>query len=93
MKIRTKLLLFITVSVIVPIIIISSFSIYQARMTALENFETSSRKEITQIDNSFNLFFKAIADNVTFLADLPLVKDNSFSLSSFVNGLAALNRI
>ncbi|MBN0985803.1 methyl-accepting chemotaxis protein [Amphritea pacifica] len=86
MKIRTKLLAFITVSVIVPIIIISSFSIYEARVTALDNFETSSRKEITQIDNAFTLFFKAIADNVTFLADLPLVKDNSFNLSSFVNG-------
>ncbi|MBR9868546.1 MAG: methyl-accepting chemotaxis protein [Oceanospirillales bacterium] len=86
MKIRTKLLLFITVSVIVPIIIISSFSIYEARETALDNFETSSSKEIVQIDNAFNLFFKAIADNVTFLADIPLVKDTSFKLSSFVNG-------
>lgn len=86
MKIRTKLLAFITVSVIVPILIISSFSIYEARVTALDNFETSSRKEITQIDNAFNIFFKAIADNVTFIADLPLVKDNSFNLSNFLNG-------
>ncbi|WP_428034674.1 methyl-accepting chemotaxis protein [Amphritea sp.] len=86
MKIRTKLLAFITVSVIVPILIISSFSIYEARVTALDNFETSSSKEITQIDNAFNIFFKAIADNVTFVADLPLVKDNSFNLSNFLNG-------
>ena len=86
MKIRSKLLVFITISVIAPIIIISSFSIYEARVTALDNFETSSHKEIAQIDNAFNLFFKAIADNVSYVADLPLVKDNSFHLSNFLNG-------
>lgn len=86
MKIRTKLLAVIAVSVIVPILVVSSFSIYQKRAVALEHFETSSTSEITQIDNAFTIFFKGIEDNVSFLAEHPLVKDSSFSLSNFVNG-------
>lgn len=86
MKIRTKLLAVIAISVIVPILFVSSFSIYQKRAVALEHFEASSISEITQIDNAFTIFFKGIEENVSYLAENPLVKDNSFKLSNFVNG-------
>ena len=86
MKIRTKLLAVITVSVIIPVFVISSFAIYKARETALENFSNSTSKEIKQIDNSFALFFKNISDNVSFLAEHSLARDSSFHLSNFTQG-------
>lgn len=86
MKIRIKLLAVITVSVIIPVFVISSFAIYKARQTALDNFRDSAAKEITQIDNAFTIFFKGIADNVSFLADHPLVKDDSSPHSNFTQG-------
>ena len=86
MKIRTKLLAVITISVVIPVFVISSFAIYKAREAALNNFRDSAAKEITQIDNAFSIFFKGIADNVSFLAEHPLVKDDSFTLSNFTQG-------
>ncbi|MBB1488930.1 methyl-accepting chemotaxis protein [Oceanospirillum sediminis] len=86
MKIRTKLLAVITVSVIIPVFVVSSFTIYKTSETALEHFSSSASKEINQIDNSFAIFFKNIADNVSFLAEHPLAKDNSFQLSNFTQG-------
>ena len=86
MRIRTKLLSVIAVSVIVPVLIVSLFAIYQTRQIALLSFEQSSRKEIQQVDNAFDIFFTGIADNVSFLADHPLAKDDGFNLSVFVDG-------
>ncbi|OMH25540.1 methyl-accepting chemotaxis protein [Motiliproteus sp. MSK22-1] len=86
MNIRTKLLLVITISAAIPILVISSYSVINARQLALESFELSSQREIAQIDNAFNIFFKAIADNVTYLSNNPLVNDDSFTLSNFVAG-------
>ncbi|WP_286236773.1 methyl-accepting chemotaxis protein [Neptuniibacter halophilus] len=92
MKIRTKLLAVISVSVIVPICVISLFAIYQSRQSALDNFVSSSSKEITQIDNAFGIFFKAIEENVAYLAESPLVRDNSFKLSNFTQGPGSFTR-
>lgn len=86
MKIRTKLLAVITISVVIPVFVISSFAIYKAREAALNNFRDSSTNEIKQIDNAFSIFFQGIAENVAYLADHPLVKDESFNITNFLEG-------
>lgn len=74
MKMQHKLILAITLSVLIPTIIIASVSIYQAVEKSQENFVTSTQNEIRQIDNGFKLFFEQVKANAKYLAGNALVK-------------------
>lgn len=84
MKIKTKILAAIALSVSLPIAVVSSYSIYSARTIALHNFEDSSSREIEQISNTLETFFTSIEYNVDFLAQNALVRDNSVSYTNFI---------
>ncbi|WP_028301700.1 HAMP domain-containing methyl-accepting chemotaxis protein [Oceanospirillum beijerinckii] len=86
MTIRTKLALILAITIIIPATTITSYFIYQVRHSAIEDFQASSQREITQIDNAFNIFFGDLKKNINYLASLPLITQPVDGAPSFVNG-------
>lgn len=68
MNISKKLKLSFALAIVLPLLIIASLVITQTRNQALENFETLSDREASQVDNAMVMFFAEIEKNVTFLA-------------------------
>nr|WP_181297183.1 methyl-accepting chemotaxis protein [Pseudomonas sp. Q2-TVG4-2] len=83
MNIDKKLTLaFVTISC-VPILLVAAVVIYNLRTQAEADFLDGSVREIRQISNSMNVFFKGISENVDYLTKepqivaAPLLKDYS----------------
>ncbi|MGO1296159.1 MAG: methyl-accepting chemotaxis protein [Vibrio sp.] len=75
MKIKTKLIIAFTIAVIVPTGILASLSINEASKVAKEQFKKATYKEIIQVDRAFTMFFENAKRNITYLAQLPIVKN------------------
>lgn len=75
MKIRTKLILAFSIAVIIPTGILASLSINEAAKIAKEQFKKATYKEIIQVDRAFTMFFDNAKRNISYLAQLPIVKN------------------
>lgn len=84
MNIRTKLILAFIALAILPILIISAVLITHLRQQAEETFQSSTTREIRQIDNAMQVYFDAIDKSVHFLASHPLVKQVDASVSDYL---------
>ena len=71
MNISNKLKLSFALAIVLPLLIIASLVITQTRNQALDNFETLSDREASQVDNAMQMFFTEIEKNVDFLATHP----------------------
>lgn len=73
MNIKKKLTLaFATISC-VPILLVAVVVIYNLRTQAEADFLDGSAREIRQINNAMNMFFKGISENVEYLAMEPQI--------------------
>jgi len=68
MSVKLKIVVLISISVILPIVIISLLIISNVREQALDSFEQRSLAEITHIDNTFSLYLHNLAENAAFFA-------------------------
>ncbi|MCG7498789.1 methyl-accepting chemotaxis protein [Vibrio sp. Of7-15] len=68
MKIRTQFILALLASVVVPVAIIASLSIYEFRKSAVVSFQKNSASEIRQVDNAFSLYLNGLAEDAVYLA-------------------------
>lgn len=68
MRMRQKLIISFLLTVLVPIFAISIVSISQTKNESLERFYATSQSEISQIENTFTLFFEQMKNNTRFLA-------------------------
>lgn len=84
MRIKQKLVLGLAFSVILPVLIISVFTISHTREQAYQSFIDASGREILQIDRAFSVFFESIEQNVTYLATTATVRDTSEKITSFM---------
>lgn len=68
MKMSQKLVIAFVSAVIIPATIITYMMVQHAQGQAKQNFVLSNEREVRQIDNSFNILFSEIAQNVEYLA-------------------------
>ncbi|GAB3025189.1 methyl-accepting chemotaxis protein [Bowmanella dokdonensis] len=74
MKMRAKLILSFSVTVILPILVIAGISISKTQSRSSEQFIERAQGEIRQVENGFRLFFDQVKSNAAFLANNPVVR-------------------
>lgn len=86
MKISTKFFLLLAFSVLIPILIITTFGSYRMQQQSLNAFEVRTNHELAQVDNAFNIFFESIKENVEFIASSSTISSPDFYPPTFMNG-------
>ncbi len=84
MKIKTRFLLSLAASVLLPVIIISSLVIINVRDNALESFERNSQAEISHIDTAFSLYLNGLAEDAAYLAKSPEIQALDRSVTTYM---------
>ena len=74
MKIKQKLVLAFATIAALPVILVAAVVVYNLRSEAQAGFETTSSREIRQVENAMQLFFEGIDQNVAFLANDPALQ-------------------
>src|SRR3989344_3726284 len=72
----------------VPILLVAAVVIFNLRSQAQTDFIEGSGREIRQIDNAMDMFFRGISENVEYVASLPLVA-SATELSNYTNSDAS----
>ena len=85
LNIKQKIMLAFLTTTVLPILIISTLMINAAREQAMTNFIDVSTREIRQIDNTISLFFKTVADDVTYLATHSTVKKADDTITRYID--------
>ena len=85
MTIRKKLALAFMLTTLLPVLLVSTFSINQTREQAYAEFLDASNREIRQVDNAFSMYFKGMAENVEYLASMPVMQRLDDSLAKYVD--------
>nr|WP_040260683.1 methyl-accepting chemotaxis protein [Pseudomonas massiliensis] len=75
MKIKQKLVLAFATIAALPVILVAAVVVYNLRSEAQTGFETTSSREIRQVENAMQLFFEGIDQNVAFLANSPVLQN------------------
>jgi len=70
----------------VPVLLFAGWVIDGLRNAAREDFIEGSSREIRQIDNTVQVFFDSIEQNVRFLADHPLLKGLDGNIKQYTGG-------
>lgn len=83
MQMRNKILITTLASVFVPILVVSGATINRIQTSSLENFLKATEKEIRQVDNSIELFFQQVSNNVEFLSEDEKVRAVSSDTSTY----------
>ena len=84
MKIKNKLMLAFAVIAALPVILVAAVVVLNVRENAREAFETSSTREIRQVENAMQLFFEGIDQNVAFLANDPALQSVTGHLTRYM---------
>lgn len=84
MQIKTKLTLALAVAIIVPTVILASYSIYEARSSAVSHFQDSSAREIKQVNRAFNISFDDMRKNVDYLSSQSIFRGDLSGTPSFL---------
>ncbi|GAA3708152.1 methyl-accepting chemotaxis protein [Oceanisphaera sediminis] len=86
MRIQHKLILALLLTTLLPIGLLSAFTIHQARQLAGERFLEQGQSEIHKLDQAFSAHFEQIGQDVAFLATSPLLARADNSISSYHQG-------
>ncbi len=87
--IRTKLIILLLFLTLLPVIVISVFGLIELRNIIKEDFITSSKREIKQVDNALNIYFGDVKDNLKMLATNPNVKKADSTVTTYKNKSSA----
>ena len=71
MNIKQKLTWAFVAIACLPILLVAAVVIYNLRAQAEATFLDGSSREIRQIENAMNMFFKGISESVDYVAALP----------------------
>ncbi|WP_108125175.1 methyl-accepting chemotaxis protein [Saccharospirillum mangrovi] len=75
MSIKTKLLYAFLVTTLVPVLVVAILITQRISSEAKAQFTESSSTDISIVDQTFTTFFDVIGYNVSFMADLPVVRN------------------
>ncbi|TBW57664.1 methyl-accepting chemotaxis protein [Marinobacter halodurans] len=75
MKIKSKLLTALLGTTLLPVLIVSSLTVYNALERAEQDFIENSTTNISIVEDSFSNFFDVMGYEVSFLADSPAVRN------------------
>ncbi|MFS0824829.1 methyl-accepting chemotaxis protein [Pseudomonas phoenicis] len=89
MNIKQKLTLAFAVIAGLPIVLVAVLVIVNLRNDARDNFVDSSTREIRQVGNAMQLFFKGIDQNVEFLAQQPVLAASGSNLNKYLTADAS----
>lgn len=86
MTIRTKIMVLVLTSVILPVVIISFIILNNVRSRAIDDFYRTSHSEISYVDALFSQYLNNLAENVAAFAGSDLVAQlDSGDLMQYVN--------
>ncbi|WP_319783263.1 methyl-accepting chemotaxis protein [Oceanisphaera sp. IT1-181] len=83
MRIQHKLILALLLTTLLPVGLLSAFTIHQARQLAEERFLEQGQSEINKLDQAFSAHFEQIGQDVEFLASSPLLARADASISAY----------
>lgn len=84
-SIRYKLTFSIVILILIPSLILTIYMGNTLKSQLEKNFISSSKKEISQVDNAINIYFKTIEENTNMLAsDFKIIKADE-TVTSYVN--------
>ncbi|WP_459207702.1 methyl-accepting chemotaxis protein [Pseudomonas sp. MLB6B] len=89
MNIKQKLTLAFAVIAGLPIVLVAVLVIVNLRDDARDAFVDGSTREIRQVSNAMQLFFKGIDQNVEFLAQQPLLAASGSNLNKYLTADAS----
>ncbi|MFY0675698.1 MAG: methyl-accepting chemotaxis protein [Neptuniibacter sp.] len=86
MKIRTKLTLVFVAATLLPSILLSLYSINQARLTAETQFEEFSAQKVQEVDLLFSAFFLEFSRNLDYQALSSNLMSSSAGITTYYDG-------
>ncbi|WP_028696510.1 methyl-accepting chemotaxis protein, partial [Pseudomonas cremoricolorata] len=89
MNIKQKLTWAFAIIAGLPIALVATMVVLSLREDARDDFVDSSTREIRQVGNAMQLFFKAIDQNVDFLAQQPLITESGSNLNKYLTADAS----
>jgi len=84
MTIKTRFLIALIASVLLPVTIISALVINNVRDNALDSFQTNSQAEIAHIDTAFSLYLNGLAEDANYLAQSKIIKNLDKSVTTYM---------
>lgn len=75
MKIKTKLLLSFLVTTLLPVLIVSAFTIHKVTNEAHDNFVVTSSEDMALAENIYTTFFRSVENNLSAVAEYAAVRD------------------
>ncbi|QEN04098.1 methyl-accepting chemotaxis protein [Thiospirochaeta perfilievii] len=90
-SIKTKLILAFSLSVIIPMSIVSIISSFNLLGTIKPLYNGIVKRELKQIDDYFTLYFESMQDSIQFLSENPIIIDNSENLTIYKNSKVNLS--
>ena len=84
MTIKTRFLIALIASVLLPVTIISTLVINHVRDDALDSFQDNSQAEITHIDTAFSLYLNGLAEDANYLAQSSTIKNLDKSVATYM---------
>lgn len=82
---RTKLAIILVTVSLVPIFVLSYFIGNTVKEHTKQDMINATTREISQIDNAFTLFLDSVKENTLYLANLPQIKNNVNSVTSYID--------
>lgn len=83
--VRQQLFIAIVLFTLIPIICISAYMIMKFDEEIRRDFSEATTRELMQVDNGINMYLATIAENVSLLAENPVVKQADKTISSYVD--------
>ncbi|WP_438462109.1 methyl-accepting chemotaxis protein [Marinomonas sp. PE14-40] len=84
MTIKTRFLIALIASVLLPVTIISALVINNVRDNALESFQNNSQAEIAHIDKAFSLYLNGLAEDASYLAQSETIRNLDTSVATYM---------
>ncbi|WP_022850458.1 methyl-accepting chemotaxis protein [Limisalsivibrio acetivorans] len=81
--IKMRVIISLLGAILIPVLILSLLSINKIRKDTYENFTNSTKREIRQIENSIEIHFKGVRENVEYMAKHPIVKQADDSITTY----------
>lgn len=84
MKIQSRVLILVLVSVSLPVIIVAALALTQFKRSTLEQYQQTSLSEMRQIDNGFSFYLNGLASTAEFLSNTDALRQLDSSVASYV---------
>ncbi|MGM0419003.1 MAG: methyl-accepting chemotaxis protein [Thermodesulfobacteriota bacterium] len=85
LTIQKKIVLSLTSLTLIPLVLICIYLGINIYSTTLNSFRDASTREIKQIETAFEFFFNDLKENISFLAQTPVIKDSKGKMTSYLN--------